>query len=62
MKALGLGLVVGGWVVAVGGLVVSEAMMVRLGAALAGLAVSLGGITALNSAHIETALWNSRGR
>jgi len=62
MKALGLALVVGGWMVAVGGLLASEAMMVRMGAALAGLAVSLGGITALNSAHIETALWKSRGR
>ena len=34
MKGLGLGLVVGGWMIAVGGLVTSEAMAVRLGAAL----------------------------
>jgi len=61
MKALGLGLVVGGWMVAVGGLVASEAMVVRLGAALAGLATSLAGITALNSAHMETAPWKARG-
>jgi len=62
MKGLGLGLVVGGWMVAVAGLLVTDAVMVRLGAALAGFAVSLAGITALNSAHIETALWKTRGR
>jgi hypothetical protein len=61
MKALGLGLVVGGWMVAVGGLVASDAMMVRLVAALAGFATSLAGITALNSAHMETAPWKARG-
>ncbi len=61
MKALGLGLVVGGWMVAVGGLVASDAMMVRVVAALAGLATSLAGMTALNSAHIETAVWKTRG-
>src|SRR5439155_724638 len=41
MKGLALVLIVGGWVMAVGGLVATEAMMVRTGAALAGLAVSL---------------------
>jgi len=61
MKALGLVLVVGGWMVAVGGLVASDAMMVRLVAALAGFATSLAGITALNSAHMETAPWKARG-
>ena len=62
MRALGLGLVVGGWMVAIVGLVASDAVMVRLGAALAGLATSLAGITALNGAHIETAVWKTRGR
>ncbi|HEX9418029.1 MAG TPA: hypothetical protein VGA81_03175 [Methylomirabilota bacterium] len=61
MKGLGLGLVVGGWMIAVGGLLATEVMMVRLGVALAGLATSLAGITALNSAHMETAPWKARG-
>ena len=61
MKGLGLGLVVGGWMVAVGGLLASELMMVRLAASLAGLATSLAGIAALNGAHIERALWKARG-
>jgi len=61
MKGLGLGLVVGGWMVAVGGLLASEVMMVRLGAALVGLATSLAGIGTLNGAHIERALWKARG-
>jgi hypothetical protein len=61
MKGLGLGLIVGGWIVAVGGLLASEVTMVRLGAALAGLATSLAGIAALNSAHLENALWKARG-
>ena len=61
MKGLGLGLVVGGWMVAVGGLLASEVMVVRLAAGLAGLATSLAGIAALNGAHIERALWKARG-
>ncbi len=60
MKGVGLVLIVGGWAVAVGGLLVSDAMVVRLGAALAGLAISLGGIATLNGAHLETALWKAR--
>jgi len=61
MKGLGLGLVVVGWMIAVGGLVTSEAMAVRLGAALVGLATSLAGIATLNGAHLEHALWKARG-
>jgi len=62
MKGLGLGLVVGGWMIAVGGLLASEVMMVRLAAALVGFATSLAGIGTLNGAHIERALWKARGR
>jgi len=61
MKGLGLGLVVGGWLIAVGGLVASEVMVVRLGAALVGLATSLAGIATLNGAHLENAMWKARG-
>ena len=61
MKGLGLGLVVGGWMIAVGGLLVSEVMMVRLAAALVGLATSLAVIGTLNGPHVERALWKARG-
>jgi hypothetical protein len=61
MKGLGLGLVVGGWMIAVGGLLATEVMMVRLGVALAGLATSFAGMAALNGAHVERALWKARG-
>jgi len=60
MKLVGLALVVGGWALAVGGLVTSDATAVRLIAALIGLAVSLGGITTLNTAHMEHAVWKTR--
>jgi hypothetical protein len=61
MKGLGLGLVVGGWLVAMGGLVASEVMMVRLALSLVGLATSLAGIATLNGAHVQRALWKARG-
>ena len=61
MKGLGLVLVVGGWVIAVAGLAASEATAVRLGAGLVGLAASFAGIATLNNAHIENAVWKTRG-
>ncbi len=60
MKGLGLVLLVGGWAVAVAGLLVSDATSVRLMAALAGLATSFGGIATLNMAHLEDAPWKTR--
>ena len=62
MKALALVLVVGGWMVAVGGLLASDAMEVRMPAALIGLATSLAGIATLNGAHVANAAWKARGR
>ena len=62
MRALALGLIVGGWMIAVGGLLVSDAMAVRMPAALIGLVTSLGGIGALNGTYLENALWKARGR
>ena len=62
MKALALVLVVGGWMVAVGGLLASDAMEVRMPAALIGLATSLAGIATLNGAHVANAVWKARGR
>jgi len=61
MKLFALGLVVGGWMVAVGGLVASDAMALRMLAAVVGLGTSLGGIAALNTTYVENALWKARG-
>ena len=61
MRVLALGLVVGGWMVAVGGLVASDAMALRLMAGLVGLGTSLGGIAALNTTYVESAFWKARG-
>ncbi len=61
MKGLGLGLLVAGWLVAVGGLLASEVMMVRLALALAGLTTSLVGMATLNGAHLQRAPWKARG-
>lgn len=61
MKGLGIALAVGGWMVAVSGLLASEATAVRLGAALVGFATSLAGIATVNGAHIENAFWKTRG-
>jgi len=58
MKIVALGMIVGGWMVTMGGLVGSEAIVVRLAAAVAGLGTSLAGIATLNSTHITQAIWN----
>jgi hypothetical protein len=61
MKVLGLGLIVGGWLIAVGGLLASEATAMRLAIAVVGLGTSLAGIATLNGACIEHAPWKARG-
>ncbi len=61
MKGAGLLLIVGGWVVAVGGILASEDTAVRMGVALVGFATSLAGIGLLNGGHLENALWKARG-
>ena len=61
MKGLGIALAVGGWMVAMGGLLASEATAVRLGAALFGLAVSLAGVATVNGAHLQNVFWKARG-
>jgi hypothetical protein len=62
MRALALALIVGGWMIAVGGLLASESMASRMPAALVGFATSLGGIFTLNRTYVENALWKTRGR
>ena len=61
MKIFALMMLVGGWMIAVGGLLMTEATAIRGAMALAGLATSVAGVMALNGAHLENALWKARG-
>ena len=60
MKAVGLLMIVGGWAVAVGGVLATDATGARMVAAVIGLVVSLGGIGTLNAGHLEHAIWKAR--
>lgn len=61
MKAVALLMLVGGWVMAVGGLLAVEATAARMALALAGLATSVAGVMTLNGTHLEHAPWKARG-
>lgn len=61
MKAVGLLLAVGGWVIAVGGVVAVDDTSVRMVAALLGFATAIGGVMTLNWAHLENAPWKAKG-
>ena len=61
MQMLALLLLLGGWMIAVGGLVASDALAVRLILALLGLATSLGGVATLNNTHVQKAFWKKGG-
>ena len=51
---------VGGWALAVSGLLMSDATGLRMALALIGLAVSMGGVFVLNAGHLEHAIWKAR--
>jgi hypothetical protein len=57
MKGLGLAMIVGGWIIAVGGLLAVDDTAMRMVLAVAGFGVSLAGIATLNGAHLQNALW-----
>jgi hypothetical protein len=57
MKGLGLAMAVGGWVIAVGGLLAVDDTMMRMALAVAGFATAIAGLITLNRGHLEDALW-----
>ena len=58
MRILALGIIVGGWVVAVAGLFITTAEIGRLIFALAGIGISVFGILGvLNGYFLERAIW-----
>jgi hypothetical protein len=61
MKAVALMMLVGGWVIAVGGLLAVDDTAVRGAIALVGLGTSVVGVFTLNGAHLQSAPWKARG-
>ena len=61
MKVFALMVLVGGWMIAVGGLLMTGSTAIRGAMALAGLATSVAGVMALNRTHLENAPWKARG-
>jgi len=58
MKFAGLAVVLGGWVLAVGGLFIMTSNIGRAVIACAGIAVTLvGSLGVLNGAHLANAIW-----
>ena len=58
MRLVGLAVVLGGWLLAVGGLFIVSSNVGRAVFACAGIAVSLvGSLGVINSAHLAHAVW-----
>ena len=58
MRLFGLGLVIGGWLIAMAGLFLTNSNEVRIFIALGGIVVSLFGILGvLNRYYLERAIW-----
>ena len=62
MKIMGLILLLGGWIIAVAGLLVTEATGVRMILALVGFGTAIAGLLTVNKAHMEHAIWKGKGR
>jgi len=61
MQLFAVLMLLGGWMIAVGGLVASEALAVRFVLAFLGLGTSLAGLVTLNQTHVQNAIWK-KGR
>ncbi len=57
MKILGLILLLGGWLIAVAGLLVTDSTGVRMITALVGFGTAIAGLMTLNKGHLEHAIW-----
>jgi hypothetical protein len=57
MKLLGLAVTVGGWMIAVGGLVATDSLGARLGLAVVGFGTAIAGVMTLNAGHMQHAFW-----
>ena len=58
MRLIGIACLVGGWLVAVGGLLITSSTGPRMLLACVGIALSLyGGLGVLNGYYVERAIW-----
>jgi uncharacterized membrane protein len=60
MRALGLAVAVRGWMIAVGGLLASESVGMRLALALIGFGTAAAGVLTTNAGHLQNAFWKER--
>jgi hypothetical protein len=61
MKIMGLMLLLGGWIIAVAGLLITDSTSVRMILALVGFGTAISGLMTLNKGHLEHAIWKGRG-
>ena len=61
MRMMGLLLLIGGWIIAVAGLLITDAMGVRMIMALVGFGTAVAGLMTVNKSHTEHAIWK-KGR
>jgi hypothetical protein len=61
MKIMGLILLLGGWIIAVAGLLVTDSTSVRMIMALVGFGTAIAGLMTVNKGHMEHAIWKGRG-
>ena len=62
MKIMGFLLLLGGWIIAVAGLLVTDATGVRMILALVGFGTTIAGLLTVNKTHLEHAIWKGKGR
>jgi len=62
MKGLGLILLLGGWIIAVAGLLVTDSLGTRMIMALVGFGTAIAGLMTVNKGHMEHAIWKGKGR
>lgn len=57
MKMMGLILLLGGWLIAIAGLLVTDSTGIRMVIALVGFGTAISGLMTLNKGHLEHAIW-----
>ena len=61
MKILGLILLLGGWLIAVAGLLVTDSNSVRMIMTLVGFGTAIAGLLTINKCYLAHAIWKGRG-
>ena len=61
MKMMGLFLLIGGWIIAVAGLLMTDAVGLRMIMALVGFGTTVAGLMTVNKGHMEHAIWKGKG-